>query len=76
MQAATDMGMGISFFSTMFEAFRRKYMTFTTMGHMARQPHHYWRRGQQFWEAISGPRKPLVPWHTPMHRQQHRVLSM
>ena len=65
-----------SFFSTMSEAFRQKYMTFTTMGHMVRHPHHYWRRGQQFQEAIGAPRKPSAPWHTPMHRQQHRVLSM
>ena len=38
-------GHGSHFFSTMSEAFRWKYMTFTTMGHMARQPHHYWRPG-------------------------------
>ena len=41
-------GHGLSFFSTMCEAFWKKYMTFTTMGHMARHPHHYWRRAQQF----------------------------
>ena len=31
---------------------------------------------QQFWEAIGAPQKLSTPWHTPMHRQQHRVLSM
>ena len=75
-QAATDMGMALSFFSTVSEAFRKKYMTFTTMGHMARHPGHFWRRGQQFWEAIGAQRQPFAPWHTAMHRQQDRVLSM
>ena len=75
-RAATDMGMGLSFFSTMSEAFPKKYMTFTTMGHMVRHPHHYWRRGQRFREAIGAPQKPWALWHTPMHRQQHQVLSM
>ena len=52
MRAATDMGMALSFFSTMSEAFLKKYMMFTTMEHMVRHPHHYWRRGQQFRKAI------------------------
>ena len=69
-------GHGPQFFSTISEAFRKKYMTFTTMGHMARHPLHCWGRGQQFREAIGAPRKPLAPWHTPMYRQQHRFLSM
>ena len=47
-RAATDMGMALSFFSTMSGAFRKKYMTFTTMGPMARHPHHHWGRGQRF----------------------------
>ena len=76
LRAATDMGMALSFLSTMSEAFRKKYMTFTTMGHMARHTHHFWRRGQQFREAIGALRKPSAPWHTPMQRQQHQVLSM
>ena len=45
MQAATDMGMAHSCFSTMSDAFWKRYMTFTTMWHMARDPHHYWRPG-------------------------------
>ena len=69
-------GHGSQFFSTMSEAFWNKYMTFTTMGHMARHPHHYWRRGQQFRKAIGAPRKPLAQWHTRMGRQQHRVFSI
>ena len=51
-RAATDMGTALSFFTTMSEAFPKKYMTFTTMGNMVRHPHHYWRREQQFWEVI------------------------
>ena len=69
-------GHGPNFFSTMSEAFRKKYMTFTTMGHVARHPHHGWRRGKQFRQAIGAQRKPSAPWHTTMHLQQHRVLSM
>ena len=75
-RAATDLGMALSFFSTMSEAFPKKYLTLTTIGHMARHPHHYWRRGPQFRVAIRAPRKALAQWHTPMHSQQHRVLSM
>ena len=47
-QAATDMGMALKFFSTMSEAFRKKYMMFTTMGHMVRHPHHFLGGGNNF----------------------------
>ena len=68
------MGMADSLFSTMCEAFWKKYMTFTTMGHMARHPDHCWRQGQRFWAALGAPRQPLALWHTQVHHQRHPVL--
>ena len=61
-RAATDIGMAHSFLSTMSEVIRKKCMTFTTMGHMARHPLHGLRPGQPFRDAIGAPQKLSAPW--------------
>ena len=76
LRAATEMGTAHNLFSTMLQEFPKKYMMFTTMGHTARHPHHYWRPAQQFQEAIGAQRKPLQPWHIQVDCKQHPVLSV